>query len=130
MLPDRRAGAPDIEITLRRMRFHSFVGILPHEREVAQPIEVDLTVWVEAAEGIVDYAKLYREVASVLNAGAIDFLEQVGDRVLDGAFAVSPRVRRARVVVRKPRVPLDGPLDYAEIVMRRSRDGDTPSSAE
>ena len=31
------------EITLRAMRFHALVGILPHERELEQPIEIDVT---------------------------------------------------------------------------------------
>ena len=31
------------EITLHAMRFHALVGILPHERDIPQPIEIDLT---------------------------------------------------------------------------------------
>jgi dihydroneopterin aldolase len=96
------------------------VGILPHERLIPQPIEVDLTVALNAGEGVVDYARLYRAVAGVLDGGAIDFLEQVGDRVLDAVFAESARIQDARIAVRKPHVSLGGPLEYAEIALRRS----------
>jgi dihydroneopterin aldolase len=102
------------------MRFHALVGILPHERETAQPIEVDLRVTVADGEGVVDYRGLYHAVASVLEAGHIDFLEEIADRVATRALDVSPRVRNAAVAVRKPHVALGGPLAYAEVSLERS----------
>jgi dihydroneopterin aldolase len=113
---------PLIEISLRRMQFYAFVGILPHERDAAQPIEVDLTVWVSPAAGVVDYVKLYQAAARVFAAGSIDFMEQVAERIIDGSFAISERVRSVRVAVRKPHVQLGGLLDCAEIVVSRGAD--------
>jgi dihydroneopterin aldolase len=111
------------EITLRAMRFHALVGILPHERITPQPIEVDLSVHVSDGDGVVDYRALYEVASGVLNADPIDFLEEVGDRIAQGALAHSPRVRVARVAVRKPHVALPGPLAYAEVVIERRADG-------
>jgi 7,8-dihydroneopterin aldolase/epimerase/oxygenase len=110
------------EITLRAMRFHALVGILPHERTVPQPIEVDLTVHVTAGEGVVDYRALYDATASVIDSGPIDFLEEIGDRVAARAMDHSARIRTARVAVRKPHVALPGPLAYAEVVVERRVD--------
>lgn len=110
------------EITLRAMRFHVLVGILPHERELTQPIEIDLTVRLSEGEGVVDYRVLYAIAADVVNSGPIDFLEEIGERVAAGALAHSQRVRRARVAVRKPHVPLGGPLDYVEVLVERAPD--------
>ena len=110
------------EITLRAMRFHVLVGILPHERELTQPIEIDLTVRLSEGEGVVDYRVLYAIAADVVNSGPIDFLEEIGERVVAGALAHSQRVRRARVAVRKPHVPLGGPLDYVEVLVERASD--------
>lgn len=107
------------EITLRGMRFHALVGILPHERTVAQPIEVDLRVRVAQGAVVVDYRGLYELAAGVINAGPIDFLEQIADRIADAAVAHNDRVRAARVAVRKPHVALGGPLAYAEVVVER-----------
>lgn len=111
------------EITLRAMRFHALVGILPHERIVAQPIEVDLRVRVSDGEGVIDYRALYDLTSAVFTAGPIDFLEQIAERIADGAIQHSVRVRNARVAVRKPHVGLPGPLAYAEVVVERSADG-------
>jgi dihydroneopterin aldolase len=108
------------EITLKGMQFHALVGILPHERTVPQPIEIDLTVHVGNDEGVVDYRRLYEATVSVIAAGAIDYLEEIADRVAQSAMAVSPRVFHARVAVRKPHVALGGPLDYAEVVVEHA----------
>jgi dihydroneopterin aldolase len=112
------------EITLRAMRFHALVGILPHERTVPQPIEIDLTVRIAANEGaaIVDYRTLYELAARVVMRGPIDYLEQIADAIAEQALAHSAYVRLARVAVRKPHVALGGPLDYAEVVAERAAD--------
>jgi dihydroneopterin aldolase len=109
------------EITLRGMRFHALVGILDHERQLAQPIEIDLLVRVAEASGesVVDYRALY-DIAAAAVAGHTDYLEQIADRIAGAALALSARVRSARVAVRKPHVPLPGPLAYAEVVIDRS----------
>lgn len=109
------------EITLRAMRFHALIGILEHERSVRQPIEVDLSVRATSSGGILDYRRLYEVVERVISAGPIDYLETAADRIIRTAFEDS-RIRQARVAIRKPHVALPGPLAYAEVVVRRTRD--------
>ncbi len=111
-----------MEINLQGLYFFGLVGILPQERITPQRIEIDLGVWVGDGEGIVDYRALYDIAAAVMNAGHIDYLEEIGERIARGALAHSPRVRSARVAVRKPQVSLAGPLDYAEVVVFVSAD--------
>ena len=110
-----------IEITLRAMRFHALVGILPHERTTPQPIEIDLAVTIGDGEGVVDYRRLYEATAAVTGSGHIDYLEDIADRVASGAFEASDRVTLARVAVRKPHVALGGPLLHAEVRIERLR---------
>ena len=111
-----------IEITLRAMRFHALVGILPHERTTPQPIEIDLQVHVAEGEGVVDYRILHSIAAAVMQSGPIDFLEEVAASVVQGALAHSPRIQWARVAVRKPHVALGGPLEYVEVAVERTAD--------
>jgi len=109
------------DITLRAMRFHALVGILPHEKTNAQPIEIDLVVSIGPGEDVVDYRRLYDVVAAVVGAGHIDFLEDIAEMVADSSFQASTRVSRTRVAVRKPHVSLGGPLAYAEVRIDRLR---------
>ena len=47
------APVPELdEVTLRGMRFHALVGVLPHEAEFAQPLEVDVSVGVRPGAAI------------------------------------------------------------------------------
>lgn len=106
------------------MAFHTRIGVLPHEAEIAQSIEVDLTVWISrppgahGAAGIVDYRELYDLVANVVADGHIHYLENLVERVCETALKVN-QVKRVRVAVRKPHVSLRGPLAFAEVSLER-----------
>ena len=115
------ASARD-QITLQGMRFHALVGILPHERTIPQPLEVDLTVWIDARRAIVDYRKLYEAVRETVNEGPNDYLERAGEHIADRVMRDHP-VRRVRVALRKPHVALPGPLAFAEVVIDRDAVG-------
>lgn len=108
-------------INLRGMRFHALIGVLPYEREIRQPLEVDLCVDVPNVSGdLLDYRLLYDAAAAVLSAGHIDYIEQVAEGIAARALTISREIRAVRVTVRKPHVPLPGPLQYAEVVVNRN----------
>jgi dihydroneopterin aldolase len=114
-------------VTLKAMAFHTRIGVLPHEAQIAQSIDVDLSVWVErppgahGGEGIVDYRELYDLVADVVDEGHIHYLENLVERIAAAALRV-PGIQRTRVTVRKPHVSLPGPLAYAEVSVERAND--------
>jgi len=111
-------------VTLKAMRFHARIGVLPHEAEIAQSIEVDASLWVRRGDtsvtsrDIVDYRRVYDLVADVVTGGHINFLEEVGERIAERALEL-PLVERVLIAVRKPHVALPGPLAYAEVVIDR-----------
>jgi 7,8-dihydroneopterin aldolase/epimerase/oxygenase len=114
-----------LAVTLRNLRFHALVGILPHEREVPQPLEVDLTVWradPSRAAPLIDYRALHAAVADRIAASSVAYLEDLAHDVADRALALDG-VARVRVAVRKPHVPLGAPLDCAEVVLERDATG-------
>jgi dihydroneopterin aldolase len=123
--PPARASDTDV-VTLKAMRFHARIGVLPHEAEIAQSIEVDASLWVRRSgtkpttKDIVDYRRVYDLVAEVVTRGHINFLEEVGERIAQRALEV-PLVERVRIAVRKPNVALPGPLAYAEVALERER---------
>lgn len=109
-----------VQITLRNMRFHVRVGILPHEGELAQPLEVDLTVWtrpVADGELAVDYRELHALTSAVVSAPPLLYLETIAQQIVVAALT-HRNVIGARVAVRKPHVALAGPLDHAEVVVQ------------
>lgn len=115
-------------ITLKGMRFHTLIGIFPHEKELPQPLEIDLSVDLdrsgeaEESNSILDYSELYDQVANIISAGQIDYIEEVAERIAAAALTHAV-VSTARVNVRKPHVALKGPLNYAEVSITRTRSG-------
>lgn len=108
-----------IEITLAGMRFHARVGVLPHERELAQPLEIDLTVRRgPGASTVLDYRSLYAIVRDVVDAEPLDYLEAIGAEIA-AAVMVLGGIASVRVAVRKPHVALGGPLSHVEIVVEQ-----------
>lgn len=126
MTDDARApldAAADMdEISLCGMQFHVCVGILPHEQEFPQPLEIDVTVWKTPGGEVVDYRLLYDVTRRVVTGGELGYLERIGERIAEGVLRDQP-VRRVRVAIRKPHVPLPGPLDHAAVTVVRNRHG-------
>jgi 7,8-dihydroneopterin aldolase/epimerase/oxygenase len=101
------------------MRFHARVGVLPHEREIAQPIEIDLTVRRrDESTGLIDYRVLYQLVRDAVADEPVDYLESLAEAIV-AAVSAEDGVAGVRVAVRKPHVALGGPLAHAEIVLER-----------
>ena len=113
-------------ISLQGMRFHTFVGLLPHEEHVAQPLELDLTVWLslrrvgetDSPQALLDYRRLYKMVADTVGASPHKLLEALCEKIAARALALGP-VERVRVAARKPHAPIEGPLDFVEVVVER-----------
>jgi dihydroneopterin aldolase len=114
-------------VRLDAMRFHTRVGVLPHEAELAQSLEVDVSAWVSrpddarGGEGILDYRQLYDVVAGVVAAGHILYLESVVSQIADRTLQMAG-VNRVVVSARKPQVALPGPLGFAQVTLERARD--------
>jgi len=116
--PDRHLT----EVALMGMRFHACVGILPHERNAAQPLEVDLIVrHALGKDDVLDYRVLYDATRSTIEAGPLTYLELIAESLADQALAIGG-VSWCRVTVRKPHVALGGPLAHASVSIERIRE--------
>jgi len=115
-------------ITLKRMQFHTCVGLLPHEVSVPQPLELDLTVWLslrhvgesDSPTDLLDYRDLYAFVSNTVGQSHHRLLEALCEKIATGALRFAP-VQRVRVAARKPHAPIEGPLDWVEVVIERER---------
>jgi dihydroneopterin aldolase len=122
-------------IILRGMKFHTLVGLLPHEEKYPQPLELDVEAYLplrrvgasDSAAMLLDYRHLYRVVADTVGTSHHQLLEALCERIAAEVLAFDG-VERVRVAARKPHAPIPGPLDHVEVVVERLR-ADPPSSA-
>lgn len=125
-MPDgaARAGIATLrQVALHDVRFFVRVGILPHEREHAQPLALDVVTWQRAGDGAwpsVDYRDLWAIAGAVVARQPLDYLERIAEEVGETCLERLP-VERVRVAVRKPQVTLPGPLGGAEVVLELER---------
>jgi dihydroneopterin aldolase len=117
-------------ITLRGMRFHTLVGLLPHEEKFPQPLELDVTVFLslqrvgeaDSPRMLLDYRNLHKLVAETVGTSHHKLLEALCEQVAQRTLTLEG-VDRVRVAARKPHAPIPGPVDYVEVVIERARDG-------
>ena len=118
-------------IFLHGMRFMACHGVLPHEREVPQPFEVDMEMGLDlraAGESddlgdTVNYAKVYDVVSTVLTVTRKYLIEAIAEEIADDLLRDFDSLRWVRVTVHKPAAPIDGIFsDVGVTILRRRKD--------
>jgi len=108
------------------MRFHTLVGLLPHEEKYPQPLELDVTAYLslrkvgetDSPRMLLDYRTLYGLVARTVGTSHHHLLEALCERIAGEVLGIEG-VERVRVAARKPHAPLAGPVDTVEVVVER-----------
>lgn len=112
-------------IRIREMRFWGHHGASQGERERIQPIDVDVEMHLDCGPAIagdelsaaIDYDGVLRSCERIVTQQSFVLLESLADACL-AALLADPRVERATVRVRKPRL-LDGATPEIELTRAR-----------
>jgi dihydroneopterin aldolase len=116
-------------IEIRDLRVMGTHGVLPEERDRAQPFSVDIVAWVdmEAAQqsddlsDTVDYGALAQAAADVVAGRSYRLLEALSGRLASALLIVDPRLEAVEVTVRKLRPPLALDVGSTGVKVRRAR---------
>ena len=117
----RRYSVTDV-IQIHGLRAKGIHGVLPEERERAQPFEVDVDMHVDAhqagetdrLEDTVDYGAVAKAVVACVTDESHELIERLAQRIADAVLA-DTRVQRVEVTVRKLQPPLDLDLDHVAV---------------
>lgn len=121
--------AADDRIELRGLRLAAVVGVLPHERTTAQPLQLDLDVVVDLATAgasddladTVDYGALCQAVDDTVSRSRFGLLEALAEQVATTVLAHDARITEAVVAVHKLRPPVAQHLDTSGVRLTRRR---------
>jgi 7,8-dihydroneopterin aldolase/epimerase/oxygenase len=116
-------------IEIQDLRVTGVHGVLPEERERAQPFAVDIVAWVdlEAAQqsddlaDTVDYGTLAQTAADVVAGRSYRLLEALAGRLASALLIVDPRLEAVEVTVRKLRPPMALAVGSTGVRVRRAR---------
>ena len=119
---------PD-RIELRGLRVVGIVGVLPEERERAQPLDVDVDIEVDlhdaaasdALGDTVDYGAICDALVATVDTERPQLLERLAVELCDAVLGIDRRVLAATVTVRKLRPPVPHQLDSSGVRATRRR---------
>jgi dihydroneopterin aldolase len=116
-------------IEISDLRVTGVHGVLPEERERAQPFSLDIVAWVDmdAAQqsddlaDTVDYGALAQTASDVVGGRSYRLLEALAGRLASALLIVDPRIDAVEVTVRKLRPPLALDVGSTGVRVRRAR---------
>ena len=118
-------------VVVAGMVFLARHGVNDSEKVEDQRFEVDVELALDtraAGESdnlaeTVDYRGVHEIARRVMETTTLELVESLAEAIARNLLATSPAVEEVLVRVRKPDVDLEGPLDYAGVEIRRSREG-------
>ena len=126
------------QIEISAIRTVAIVGALPHEREIAQPLQIDLTLDVDLGDAgrsddlddTVHYGWVADQVVAVVSESKDVLLERLAARVADEVLTFD-RVEAVTVTLTKLRPPIavDAASTAVRITRTRSTAGVAPQSS-
>ena len=116
----RRRSELSDRIVLANMRFQGRHGYYDHELLAPQPFEVDVELLLDLQpagvdddlDKSIDYGLVYEAVRQIVESTSFRLLEALAEAISHELLA-DFEVTEVGVRLRKPKVQLDGPLDYA-----------------
>jgi dihydroneopterin aldolase len=123
------SGSGGDRIEIRDLRVVGVHGVLPEERERAQPFSLDIVAWVDMAAAqasdaladTVDYGALAQLASDLVGQGSFQLLEALAGHVAEALLLTDSRLQAVEVAVRKLRPPLALDVASTGVTVHRSR---------
>lgn len=116
-------------IIVRDLQVFARHGVLPEEASLGQRFAVDVTAYLDLAPAgtsdalaeSVSYADIIARTTDVLTGQRFDLIEAAAEAAAASVLALSPRIDRVVVELRKPGAPIDAVFAHVGVVIDRSR---------
>ncbi len=118
-----------IKVRIANMMFYGFHGYYEYEREQGQKFFFDVEMIMNDTKAAdtdnlddgVDTARVYDIVKESTENQRFQLLAALGGHIADRLLQKFPHVDEVKVNVRKPSVPISGPIDYVEVEVTRKQ---------
>ena len=117
-----------VKVKIMNMMFYGFHGYYEYEREQGQKFFFDVEMLKNDDAAVdsdnlddgVDTARVYDVVKYVTENKRFQLLAALGGNIADKLLENFPHFDSVTVTIRKPSVPISGPIDYVEVEVTRS----------
>ncbi len=115
------------KIRIMNMMFYGFHGTYEYEREQGQKFYLDVEMETrderaadsDKMDDGIDTAVVYTQVKDVVENKRFELLRALAGHIDERLLAAYPHLGAGTPRVRKPSVPISGPLDYVEVEVTR-----------
>ena len=112
------------------MVFYGYHGVHDEERRLGQRFVVSATLYTDDAldsairnlEDTVDYTKVYSDIREIMETSQFHLLESCANTIADKLIKDFPLIRKLKICIQKPSVPIQGSLRSVEVELCRTRD--------
>lgn len=116
------------KIRLKNIIFYAHHGYYKAERELGQKFEIDIEVGCDLSSSAktddlnktIDYSKIFAIAQQTFSNYKFKLLETVAEKMATEILNL-PGIKDITINVRKPHVPMNGVLDYAEVEIQRKK---------
>ncbi|MBR4859297.1 MAG: dihydroneopterin aldolase [Clostridia bacterium] len=118
------------KILVRNLKIFAYHGVNPEEKENGQNFVLDIDAYVDISvpcvsdnvDDTVSYAKIIKETVKVFTCQKDDLLERAAQRIADGLFESFGKIRKLRILLKKPEAPIKADFEYVAVEIIRERD--------
>lgn len=119
------------KIILKNMKFFGYHGVFPEEQEKGQHFYIDVEMCTDLKkagatdnlEDTIDYSAVYNIVKEITETKRFRLIERLADIISREILSRHESISEILVRVRKPEAPIGGELDWAEVEIKRLRNG-------
>lgn len=117
------------KILVRNLKIFAYHGVNPEEKEDGQNFVFDIDAYVDISipcvsdnvEDTVSYAKIIKETVRIFTSQKDDLLERAAQRVADGLFESFDKIKKLRILLKKPEAPIKADFEYVGVEIFRER---------
>jgi dihydroneopterin aldolase len=128
-MSDHGLVQPPDQICLHGLRVVGIVGVLPEERVRAQPLQIDVDLFVDltaagntdALTDTVDYGAVCDALDETVRTAQPELLENLAAQLAAAVFGVDPRIAGLQLSVAKLRPPVPHDLASSGVTITRHR---------
>ena len=118
------------KITLKKLKFYGYHGVLQEENKLGQKFTVNLELYADlkkacvtdSVEDTINYALVYALVREIVETKQYNLIERLAEEIALRIFNAFEKVHEIVVEIEKPEAPVNGIYDYFSIQLRRKRD--------
>ncbi len=95
----------EYRIDIEHIEFYAIIGLLPHERSIAQKVIAHATLWYDySGQNYIDYAKATHIIKTNIQKKRFELLEEALHDTLTLLHTSFPAITKASLRITKPQI--------------------------